>query len=279
MRVLILVVLALLGAGPAAAQAPPSAETAVFERRALLAADTRCGLFAPPVRAALEAGAWQARGALLRADWPSARIAALEARAEQSAQARPCSDAETQAAAARARTGFAGWARLAALEFRGGERRWMARRSSDPEGWILVQTIDAPRAAAFGAMRGAGRIEAALSVALAERERAPSSAELVIRDVRRAPESLFEIPGRAASGLAAGAPSLATARRFMARDRRIDADKAGARRLRFVFPDEALSAMALLDPREAAEIRLDNGVRLLVEIGDLAAARAFLNAR
>jgi hypothetical protein len=279
MRSAALVFALVLCAPVAAAQAPPPAQAAYGERRALLETDARCRLFEPPLRAALEAGAWQARGALTRAGWSNARIAELDAAAARAARGRACDDPRTQAAAARARAGFSGWARLPSLEFRGSQRSWIARRIPDPEGWTLVQGIDAPRDAAFGALSRDGRIRPTLSLALSDRIAPPPSAELVVRDVRRARESLFEVPGRSTDGLLAGAPSPATARRFYASERRIEIGRRGARRLFFVFADDALNAMALLDPREAAEIRLGDGARVLVEIGDLAAARAFLAAR
>lgn len=50
----------------------------------------------------------------------------------------------------------------------------------------------------------------------------------------------------------------------------------------FTFPDTAFRDVVTLDPRETIEIRLQQGrssQRLLVEVGDIAAARAFLTIR
>ena len=270
---------AIFAAAPAAAQTAaiaaeaPSARIAFAERRALLAADTQCRLFTPSVRGALDAGAWQARNALLRAGWTSARIAELNDAAIAAARGQACNDPRTLAAAARARAGFEGWARMPSQTFSGGERAWLARRSPDENGWMLRQYLGG--GATFGVRRGE-RAEATLTLPLRPSETAPASAELSVRDVARSRLSLFEVPGRRASGLEAGLPSPVSARQFRARERRIETDRRGARTLIFIFPDEALVAMTALDPREAAVIRMENGARVLVEIGDLGPARAFL---
>ena len=50
----------------------------------------------------------------------------------------------------------------------------------------------------------------------------------------------------------------------------------------FTFPDAAFQAMLALDPREAVVIELTGArttQRLLVEVGDITAARAFLTLR
>ncbi|MGD9982167.1 MAG: hypothetical protein AB7T58_16380, partial [Hyphomonadaceae bacterium] len=50
----------------------------------------------------------------------------------------------------------------------------------------------------------------------------------------------------------------------------------------FTFPDTAFRDLVALDPRETVEIRLTTGrsvQRLLIEVGDIAAARAFLTIR
>ena len=52
----------------------PEAQSAFVERRGFLEVDTRCRLLAAGPRAALEAGALQARGALLRSGWTRARV-------------------------------------------------------------------------------------------------------------------------------------------------------------------------------------------------------------
>lgn len=261
----------LLFAGPAAADAP-GAQAAYAERRALLEADSVCHLFTPDIRHALEAGAWQARGALLREGWTRARLAELEQAAVRAARGRACSDPRTLDAAARAREGFQSWLRLHVMDFPGGERGWLARRTPDPAGFLIVQNIPAPRTASFGIREDA----VALSMPFGVTAPPPASAELIMRDPARARTTLFDVPGRAVHGLEAGAPSLATAQRFMANARRIET-VGGVRRVIFTFPTAAIQAMAALDPREAVIVQLGEQ-RLLIEVGDIAAARAFVAA-
>jgi hypothetical protein len=134
----------------------------------------------------------------------------------------------------------------------------------------------APRIASFG-VRHDG---VALVLPLAANEIAPASARLYFRDRTRAPRSAADLPGRTRTGLAALTASRATATAVVAQSRSVETVER-ARRAVLTFPDSTLALLAALDPREAIEIELDGprGVtRLLVEVGDLAAARAFLAA-
>jgi len=271
---------ALAAATPALAQpAAPTAQAAYAERRALLEADRICTLFEPGMRAALVSTAGQARGALLRGGWTMARIGELETAAVSAARARRCGDERTEAAADRARLGYASWARTHAMTFTGVTRTWTARRTPDPvDQWVLRQEIDTPRAATFGVRAFDNHQELTLILPLPANANAPGAAELLLRDPARARTSQMDVPGRLARGLAAGAPSPASARGYQAQARRIETVR-GQRRAAFLFPAAALEAMAALDPREAAEIRLGDGARIYIEIGDVAAARAFLAAQ
>ncbi|MET0183326.1 MAG: hypothetical protein ABW199_10610 [Caulobacterales bacterium] len=279
MRALFLAFVLTASAAPAFAQQAPGAQAAYAERRALLEADQRCTLFEPRMRASLQAAAGQARGALLRAGWTQTRLSDLDAAAVSAARSRTCGDTRTLQAAERARTAFDSWAHLHAMTFQGGERVWLARRTPDPaDQWRLRQDIPAPQRAFFGVRESGQTRQLTFILPLANGASAPATAELVIRDRARAPLSLMDVPGRTARGLSAGAPAQATSRTYLAQARRIETIE-GARRAVFVFPGEALSEMAALDPREAGEIRLGGrNTPLLIEIGDLAAARAFLAA-
>ncbi len=276
MRALILA--AVLLAGPAAAAGP---EVAFAERTALLGADRACGLFAPPMRAALEAAAWQARGVLLRSGWSEVRADTLGAGARAEGARRPCADPVLARAAEGARAGFSGWSRLMAMRFPGGERAWAARRTQDPERFYLRQDIPGPRAAAFGVREDGSRAAVTLRLPLAAGEAAPAAARLYYRDRARAPRSAADLPGRTRTGLPALAASRASASVVFAQGRRLETVEK-MRFALFTFPDATLAALAALDPREAAEIEIDavgGPVRLYLEVGDLAAARAFLAAQ
>lgn len=278
MRFVPIIALALLCVA-GAAYATPTAQAAFAERRGLLEADTRCGLFTPDIRFALEAGAGQARGSLLRGGWTQARLEELEHAAVTAARARACDDARTTEAAARARLGFASWARTPSMDFPAAERVWVARRNSDVAGWRLRQDVGAT-GAVFGVREQDGQQHLSFVLPLAANGAAPSAAQIVVRDPGRARANL-DVPGRTARGLEAGAPSSASAQRFWASARSIETANR-TRQLVFTFPNTAFESLLRLDPRESIEVRLGaegNGARYLIEVGDIAAARAFLAIR
>jgi hypothetical protein len=277
MRALVLTA-ALFAAGPAAAAGP---EVTFAERAALLGADRACDLFTPQLRAALQAAAAQARGALLRSGWSEARADRLGADARAEGAGRACTDPVLVRAAEQARHGFAGWTRLPTMRFAGGERSWTARRAQDIDKFYLRQDIPAPRAAAFGLREDGRRATVTLRVPLAANEPAPGVARLYFRDRARAPRSAADLPGRTRTGLDALAASRATATVVFAQTRHVETGERG-RAAVFTFADAVLATLAALDPREAVEIELDGpgGLqRLYLEVGDLAAARAFLAAQ
>ena len=279
MRLLTAAVLFVCAAG--SASATPAAQMAYVERRGLLEADTQCRLFTPDVRAALQAGAGAARGALLRGGWTRAQMDDLEQATVAAARERTCNDARTLQAADGARAGFVGWARALNMSFPGWERSWTAHRFADIQGWRLSQDI-AP-GIQFGVRDRNNTQSFSLLMALAPDQAAPATAQIVLRDRTRANAALLELRGRNITGLQAGAPSPASALHFLASARRIEpADRFHGQQLVFEFPQAAFQAMVGLDPREAIEIQLQQGGRtqtLLVEVGDIAVARAFLTAR
>lgn len=272
-----LVLATALVAAPAAAAGP---EVAFAERSALLGANRVCGLFDPSVAAALGAATAQARGVLLRAGWSEARADALGASARSEGARRPCNDPVLTSAAASARAGFAGWSRLPSMRFAGGERSWVARRTRDIDGFVIRQDMNTPRVAIFGVRESGAGAALTLLLPLSANEAAPASARLYFRDRTRAPRSAADLPGRTRTGLDALSASRASATAVLAQSRSVETVQR-ARRAVLTFPDAVLAQLAALDPREAVEIELDGprGVtRLLVEVGDLAAARAFLAA-
>ncbi len=267
---------ALLCCATGAAAAVPPAQSAFAERTGLLEVDARCHLFTPDIRFALEAGAAQARGALLRGGWTEARIQELADAVTEAARGRACNDAGIASAASAARAGFASWARMPSMTFAGSERNWTARRFPDPGGWRLRQ--DVPVGAAFGVREVSGAQELDFVAPLANGEYPPASAQLVVRDPDRARANL-DVPGRLAHGLQAAAPSATASRVFFASARRIETTTQHQRYMAFAFPQAAFQALLALDPREAVEIRLGaagEGRHFLIEVGDIAAARAFL---
>lgn len=266
-------------AGAAAAQTPDARE-AYVERRGLIESDARCNLLPAGLRAALNVGALQARGALLRAGWTSAQLRGLEGTIAQAVAQRPCNDPRTLQSADEARGAFAPWLAAGYMEFPGWERAWLARRGSS-DGWRLSQAIDAPRAAVFGVRQRGANQQLVLIVTLAQNEAAPRSAQLVLRDASRSTSPEIGLAQRVAYGVEAGAPA-PNAAMTIPSARSVEPVSGGRRQVVFAFPDDAFSRLLQLDPRESVELRLQSGrsvQSLYVEVGDIAAARTFLTIR
>lgn len=279
MRAYFLIGLLTLVAASASAAEAPNARAAYVERRGLLEADARCQLFARDMRAALNASAGQARGALLRAGWSRAQVGELEQTVVAAAGARACSDARTQSAAADARAAFGTWLRANSVTFEGWARAWEARRVAASDGWRLRQAIDAPIRAQFGvrASRGADRL--VLIVPLARRASPPAAANLSARNPRASAAPEIPLQQRMTQGLEAGAPTPSTVALTFTATRSVERLERGASQAVFTFPDATFGALLALDPRETVVVTLReraNTQRILVEVGDIAAARDFL---
>lgn len=269
-----------LGTASAASATEPNARTAFVERRGLLEADAQCHIFEPSIRAALGVGLAQTRGALLRAGWTNASVRELESAAVNAARSRACNDQRTATAAEAARRSFASWANAGTMEFPGWDRSWRARRVTAQNGWPLSQDIDAPVRAQFGVRQVGDTQRLTLAIPLARGAAAPASVQLVIRDRSRGPMREFALPQRISQGLEAGLPSpMATA--SIPSTRTIERQN-GQQMAVYTFPDTAFRDLVALDPRESVELRMETGratQRLLIEVGDVAAARAFLTLR
>jgi hypothetical protein len=277
---------AALAVAPAAARAQPL--DLFFERTVMTAADARCGLFTPELRRTLAASAAQARGAALRAGTSPERIARTERLAQDHAAEAECGAPELAIAAERVRQAFTGFSRINRITYPGDIAAWQADRydtRSNP--WRLKQEP------AFGSDRLsfglAGREDAPALLAVAEFAdgAAPYAARLVLRDVTRSPGPYIARreggptagvalakrlpPARASLGIMAEARE--PARRDLSTRGRKDA-------WAFRFPATAAAALAGLDPREAVAVEFlfpgDRTRRAYVEVGDFAAARAFV---
>ncbi|MEZ5957906.1 MAG: hypothetical protein R3C27_11925 [Hyphomonadaceae bacterium] len=278
MRLLILAL--ALSTASAASATEPNARTAFVERRGLLEADAQCDLFEPSIRAALNVGLAQTRGALLRAGWTNANIRELETAAVNAARARQCNDQRTANAAADARRSFASWANSGTMLFPGWDRSWRARRVVDQSGWRLSQGIDTPVPALFGVREVRETQRLTLALPLARGATAPTSAQLILRDAARGQMREIALTQRISEGLEAGLPNPMSSRSIPS-VRTIETQN-GVRTAVYTFPDTAFRDLLALDPRETVELRLETGratQRLLVEVGDVAAARAFLTLR
>jgi hypothetical protein len=243
---------------PAGAHAA-GASALLYERTLMVEADRRCALFSPAIAHALRTAAAQSRRTAVREAGPAAARAA-EARARVKASETACGAPDLRLAAERVRSAHAGWTQIPRMAFPGERASWMADRSvSKLPRWRSVQhlTLDG-QPAAFG-LYATGRAEPRL-LAVARFKRPPAFARLVI----------------------GGRPYLAESRQPAPKSLRSDGPGDA---LAFRFPDAAVTALERLDHGDT--VRLDfvttswSGERTrsaLIEVGDFAAARAFLQA-
>lgn len=263
---------------PAAAQSGPNAREAYVERRGLIETDAQCRLLQPSIRDALNVSAAQARGALLRAGWSNAQMRELESAVVTAARGRACNDRRTAESVSSVSRSVAQWVNAGTMEFPGWERRWIARRIS--EGWRLSQAIDTPTPAIFGVRQTGEAQRLTLAVPMARGAVAPASARLIMRD-RARPRAEVSLNQRIANGLEAGAPPPG-ATLVIPSTRAIERLDGARSQAVFTFPDSAFRDLLALDPRESVVIEVQTGratQRLLVEVGDIDAARAFLTIR
>ncbi|MFN3511441.1 MAG: hypothetical protein ACK41C_00205 [Phenylobacterium sp.] len=278
---------AALAALPAAAAA--QALDLFYERTVMSAADARCGLFEPGVRDALAAGRVQARGAALRAGADAGALTEAEARARRQAAALPCASPELAREAARIREAFAGFARIERMTYPGDVAEWRADRGAGRAvRWRLQQSARfGPDRMIFG-LAGREGLDALLAVGEFADGRQPYAARLVLRnrDATRGPyldtrgQALADLP------LTRRLPPPSARRAYTAEARSPAGVELLPRDMKsgwaFRFPAEAAGALAGLDPREAVAVEFlfagDQVRRAYLEVGDFAAARAFLAA-
>lgn len=258
------------------------------ERQLAVDLDARCGLFTEAQRAALEASRLQARGALLRHGVSAAALADYAREIAAQADTIDCSLPEVADLQARVAGAFAAWQSVRDMEFPGQDFAWSATRSfiAGESGWTVLQDTGALRV-------GISRTDAGrrFTVVLPDVPGA-ASAVLVLRDTDRAPDlydptmgGLYPSPQGAA--WADWTPPDFARTMLWASGRGSTAEAvalgAGGNRIVFHFSDRAADALAARDPREAARIELiDRQGRVVAqhyfEVGDFAAARAFIRA-
>lgn len=265
---------AALTVAPAAAWAGP-ADT-YFERAFVVAADARCGLFAPQIDAALIAATAQARGAALRAGSAETELASVAARARARAAAVSCSDPQLATVRQRIDGAFAGWARTFKMDFPGKRQSWTANRlSSSRPNWRLQQrSVVGASPVAFG-YAGQGDTPGLTAVVSFVGRSRPYAARVVLRDPARVPrpwlagDGLVPASSRASLWATGVSPADLT---LLAEGRR-----AGEA---WRFPAATAEALERLDPREtfAVEFHFRDGsvATAKFEAGDFAAGRAFL---
>lgn len=290
--------LAILTTGIAlsfAAHAGTPGSEAYYERALMRAADARCHLFAPALGSALAAAEAQARGAALRAGASSSALRAVAAQAAARQAGLPCNSHDLAVASARVKTAFDGYSHLIRMTFPGDDAGWRADRTLPLRTpiWRLAQNaVAASSPVIFGLAGDDPHPAQLLAVGDFGPGEVPYAAQLMVRDIARAPEPYLHavsVSAWARLPLAERAPPHEATLAFTA-EARADADKtllpAGSRAgIAFRFPPAAARAMAELDPREAVTlvflIQDTSGARVrkaYVEVGDFAAGEAFLAA-
>ncbi|HEY8617126.1 hypothetical protein [Phenylobacterium sp.] len=260
------------------------------ERAAMMAADGRCGLFAPEVSQALAAGAAQARGSALRAGVSPQVLKTAEHNARARAARADCRSPEVATSAQRVRDAFDGYARMSRLSYPGDFATWRADRfASRKVRWRLVQDARFGRDRLDFGLAGADDASALMAVARFADGAEPYAARLVARDTYRTwgpyLDRYFGGPTLALP-LARRVPPAAAQKSWMAEARSpagqdllpVDAKSGWA----FRFPAQAIKHLAALDPREAVIIEFlfsGGSRRAYIEVGDFAAGRAFLQAK
>lgn len=250
--------------GVAAGQANP-----YYERAFVLEAHARCDLFQPAVAAALDAAARQARGAALRAGVNEISLNASAGRARGRAAAVACADPELGVVKRRVEGAFAGWSRMARMNFEGVRAAWVADRFDTP-GWRLKQaTVTGASPVTFGLD---AQDRGVVVVSFVGKPR-PYGARIVLRDPAVAPRAWPGVlPPEALRRAVWASGSEPAPRALLA-----GGQKAGDL---WRFSDAAIDAVEALDPREVFTVEFlfrDGSVaRAEFEAGDFSAGRAFL---
>ena len=286
-----LIVAALISAAPGFAHAQPA--DLYYERAVMVAADLRCGRFAPEVAAALAAATAQARGAALRAGTASELLRQTERAAQAKASAVDCRAPDLATAAGRVKSAFAGYAKITRLHYAGDVAGWAADKNVGRSvRWSLAQetTFGADRMA-FG-LAGREGAQALVAAATFADGAQPYAARIVLRDQARASQpylARYGLGATAGLALSQRLPPPSAQKAFQASARspsdpellpHLPTGKPTTAGWAFRFPDAAAQELARLDPREAVAVDFlfpgDGVRRAYVEVGDFAAGRAFL---
>lgn len=278
-RALTLLSIALL-ATPAAHGDTAQVERVFLERTAIAAADAACSLFTDPERLALRSGLYQAEGELLRANYSSAKLASLASEVRAHAKALGCDHPDVMQVAGTIRASYRQFTKTNYLEYPAANSTWGASRSEHDK-WAVMQT-DKTTGIVFGLRRGEKFDELRLAVGIPAKGRAPSAAQLILRDANKMRDPwLGSLFGSTAS--ASARPPRSVSRPEWAGDAEETENSTGDPIYVFYFSPEALARVELLDPREIVHLettpspmaRDKTPVTVAFETGDLRAAHAF----
>ena len=194
-------------------------------------------------------------------------------------------------AAQRVRTAFEGYSRLIRLDFPGDLYVWKADRSVSAQKvlWRLTQDVQQGGEQMRLGLAGRGGADSLMAVARFNGSEAPYAARIVMRNRSLTTGAYLDARGESLRTLPLPRrmPKAGPYEGYVAETRSpagADLLPPGARTgWAFRFPPQAAAAMADLDPRESLQVEFQFGSgatrRIYVEVGDFAAARAFLAAR
>jgi hypothetical protein len=279
--------------------AAPAPTTALYERTLMERAGARCRLFRPDILFALGASAKQARGAAVRAGIPYGEIDGAQGRARAVADAVACDNHDLIVAADKLRKVFTDYAQLRSMVFPGQFADWRAERPhpalpGKPSAimqWNLLQFApigEKPTLFGLVSAQGGATFPAGLTVVSPKASAmTAATARLAMRDPAKTDQVYIDTRR---PGLAGRTPPRLLDQVFVARAKYAAPTAllppGVGRGEAFVFPDAAAQAMAQLDPREAVRIDMvyatlagERVETAVFEVGDFAAARAFLAIR
>lgn len=273
-------ILACAGTGQSAYADDAIART-YFERSYVLAANSRCNLFAPKLSRALEAAAMQTRGTLLRQGYEPEEVGQIRRQAIGRSDTVQCNDSELMLVRERIDNAFGLWTRAARINFPARGNGWAVDRfSSTATGWRMVQKGRVGASPVHFGLAGNGPddVQPMAVVSFVGRSR-PYAARVVMRD-----KTILPRPYVVRSGVADVPPSAARKVVFAARQsvapRSLlqDGQRQGEA---WVFDPQLVEVLSGLDPRETFLIeflfRDDTVARVRMEAGDIGAARSFLS--
>ena len=262
-----------------------SAQDQFYERSFVAALNVRCELFDARSTAALEAARLQVRGALIRADVPEAVLAEAVSVSDRAAMALDCEAEETLALAERFQDAFSGYLTLRTMDFPGESRGWTTDRGplAYGAGWVGWQDAEPLRTGVAAFADGP-----ALAVRAPQDAGRLTGARLVLRDPTGEP-NLFDptigglLPARPGAEWVRYGPPDHASTHYWAAARFTPEESEALGGPGFRFGDDAAIALAAADPRETVRIDFigplgEPAAQIWVEVGDFAAALAFLRA-
>lgn len=270
----------LAQAAPAAHADAAAVRRTWLERVAITAADESCNLFSDGERLALLSGLYQAEGELLRANESRAEMARLATEVRARAKTLGCVHPDVVSVAETVRNGYRAFVKTNYIEYPAAHAIWGASRSVHDR-WAVSQT-DKASAIVFGLRRAPAKPEEVrLAIAMPARGAVPSSVQLVMRDPAKMSEPWFGAFSKPGPKLTP--PPRSISRIEWAGKVASAKDAVGEPIWVFTFNASAIAELEQLDPRESILIELippsrvaDQGVkRIVFEVGDLRAARAF----